>query len=390
MITWRFPMIIIVVLSIVSNAKADVSSRSFALSSSMLDTVIALPSTRQTTIPTAEEIFSKAVKAESTVDYVGKRMVIRWLPFGSIVSEERIIHQAPSTHIMELLTPVDRMGPERGRDKDDKPDNKNIDERNRMRRMPPPPPRELRNPEEVWSEDTQLLLRNYTVDVAFGEPIAGQNTYLLMINPKVDARPRKKVWFDTQHYIILRMEHYDITGKLKALSVYTTIDYDSASVAQQLKQYLEKEQGRGPRRSRPYQSEEISIAEAEKQLGAKLPQPFSYLPVGFQLQSTSMVAFRGNPSIHFRYTDGLTAFSLFVSKVSNESEERQPRPEQEDRFGGVKPKTVVVKNTTISIIDQGHIRILRWEVNNLRFVLIGEELSQEEMVKVAESLISQG
>jgi hypothetical protein len=29
-------------------------------------------------------------------------------------------------------------------------------------------------------------------------------------------------------------------------------------------------------------------------------------------------------------------------------------------------------------------------VNNLRFVLIGEELSQEEMVKVAESLISQG
>jgi hypothetical protein len=361
-------MIIIFVLSIVSNAKADVSSK----------------------LPTAEEIFSKAVKAESTVDYVGKRMVIRWLPFGSIVSEERIIHQAPSTHIMELLTPVDRMGPERGRDKDDKLDNKNIDERNRMRRMPPPPPRELRNPEEVWSEDTQLLLRNYTVDVAFGEPIAGQNTYLLMINPKVDARPRKKVWFDTQHYIILRMEHYDITGKLKALSVYTTIDYDSASVAQQLKQYLEKEQGRGPRRSRPYQSEEISIAEAEKQLGAKLPQPFSYLPVGFQLQSTSMVAFRGNPSIHFRYTDGLTAFSLFVSKVSNESEERQPRPEQEDRFGGVKPKTVVVKNTTISIIDQGHIRILRWEVNNLRFVLIGEELSQEEMVKVAESLISQG
>ncbi|MBM3240229.1 hypothetical protein FJZ31_28430 [Candidatus Poribacteria bacterium] len=375
MITWRFPMIIIFVLSIVSNAKADASSK----------------------LPTAEEIFSKAVKAESTVDYVGKRMVIRWLPFGSIVSEERIIHQAPSTHIMELLTPVDRMGPERGRDKDDKPDNRNIDdlrgtkqtERDRMRRMPPPP-REMRNPEEIWSTDTQLLLRNYTVDVAFSEPIAGQNTYLLMINPKVAARPRKKVWLDAQHYIILRMEHYDITGKLKALSVYTTIDYDSASVARQLKQYSEKEQGRGPDRRRPYQSEEISIAEAEKQLGARLPQPSSYLPVGFQLQSTSMVAFRGNPSIHFRYTDGLTAFSLFASKVSNESEEKPPRPERGDRFGGVKPTTVVVKNTIISIIDQGHIKILRWEVSNLRFVLIGEELSQEEMVKVAEFLISQG
>jgi negative regulator of sigma E activity len=281
------------------------------------------------------------------------------------------------------------MRPERGRDEADKSENKNIDERgerNRMRRMPPPP-REMRNPEDIWREDTQLLLRNYTVDVAFGEPIAGQNTYLLTINPKVDFRPRKKVWLDAQHYIILRMEHYDIDGNLKALSVYTTIDYDSASVAQQLKQYLEKEQGRGPDRRRPYQSEEISIAEAEKQFGVKLPQP-SYLPVGFQLQSTSMVAFRGNPSIHFRYTDGLTALSLFVSKVSDESEERQPRPGRGDKFRDIKPTIVIVKNTPISIIDQGHIRILRWEVNNLRFVLIGEELSQEEMVKVAESLVS--
>jgi len=389
-ITWYFPMIIIVLLSAFNNANADTPP-------------LLGMAARTSTIPTIEEIFSKAMEAESKVDYVGKRIVIRWLPFGSIASEERIIHQAPSTHIMQLLTPLDRMGPERRRDRDDRLKNREFgkrseaenqrmrpfqgerSERNRMRRMLPPP-REMRNPEDIWSEDTQLLLRNYTVDVVQSEPIAGQNTYLLTIKPKVASRPRKKVWLDAQHYIILRMEHYDIAGNLKALSVYTTIDYDSPSVAQQLKQYSEKEQGRGPDRRRPYRSEETSIVEAEKKIGGQLPQP-SYLPVGFQLQSTSMVAFRDNPSIHFRYTDGLTALSLFVSKVSNESEERQRRPERGDRFRGIKPTTVIVKNTPISVIDQGHIRILRWEMSNLRFVLIGEEVSQEEIMKVAESLI---
>ena len=393
-ITWYFPMILIVLLSAFNNANADT-------------TLIFERDTRTTKILTVEEIFSKAMEAESKVDYVGKRIAIRWLPFGSIASEERIIHQAPSTHIMELLTPLDRMGPERRRDRDDRLKNREPgkrseaesqsrkpserpfqgerSERNRMRRMLPPP-REMRNPEDIWSEDTQLLLRNYTVDVVQSEPIAGQNTYLLTINPKVDSRPRKKVWLDAQHYIILRMEHYDIAGNLKALSVYTTIDYDSASVAQQMKQYSDKEQGRGPDRRKPYRSEETSIVEAEKKFGGQLPQP-SYLPVGFQLQSTSMVAFRDNPSVHFRYTDGLTTLSLFVSRVSNENEDRQRRPERGDRFRGIKPIIVIVKNTPISVIDQGHIRILRWEMSNLRFVLICEEVSQEEMVKVAESLI---
>jgi len=247
-------------------------------------------------------------------------------------------------------------------------------------------------------------LRNYTVDVAFGEPIAGQNTYRLTITPKVPSRPRKKVWLDAQHYIILRMEDYDITGKLGLLYVYTTIDYDSASVARQLEQYQKERQDR----RRSYQSEETSFVEAEKQFGAKIPQP-SYLPVGFQLQSTSLLPPRVNlsirgKSIHLRYTDGLIVLSLFVSRVSDESEDKQhqrargdrfrDRRSRGDRFGGGKATTVTVKDTPISVTDHGHIKMLRWETSKqseekkLRFALVGE-LSQEELVKVAESLVSQ-
>ena len=377
-IIWYFPMILIVALPVFNNANADSSPK----------------------LPTAAEVFSKAMEAKSTVDYVGKRIVIRWHSlapsFRAVVAfEERVIHKTPSTHIVELLTPVDRIAP----DKNDRSESRKMSgqkERERMRRMLPPP-REMRELQDIWETDTQLLLRNYTVDVAEGEPIAGQKTYLLLINPKVVSRPKKKVWLDAQHYIILRMEDYDIAGKLNSLSVYTTIDYDSASVAQQLKRYQEeqsqKEQGRDPNRPRPYQSEETSFAEAEKQFGAKLPQP-SHLPTGFQLQSISVMTFRGK-RIHFRYTDGLTVLSLFVSKVGDEREERQPRRARGDRFRGGKPTTVTVKNTPISVIDQGHIRILQWKVGkqgekgNLRFVLMGE-LSQEELVKVAESLVSQG
>lgn len=367
-ITWCFSMIIIVVLSVVSNANADSDIK----------------------LPTAVEIFSKAVEAESTVDYVGKQIIIRWHPFGSIAVEERVIHQVPSTHIIELLIPID-MG--------------DRNERNRMRRMlPPPTPRKL---QDIWETDNQLLLRNYTVDVALDEPIAGKSTYLLSINPKVVSRPKKKVWLDAQYYIILRMENYDIKGKLSSLIVYTTIDYDRTSVAQKLKRYQEeqseREQERESNRARPYRSEETSFAEAEKQFGGKLPQP-SYLPAGFQLQSISVMTFRGK-RIHFQYTDGLTALSLFVSKANAERQDRQNRRPPDDsfrdrrgrgnRFRGGKPTTITVKNIPIFVINQGQFRILRWELNKqseqekLHFVLIGE-LSQEEMLKMAETLVSQG
>jgi len=371
-VTWCFFMVIIVVLSAVISANADSSDK----------------------FPTTAEIFSKAMESESTVDYVGRQIVILWHHPRGIAFEERVMHQASSTHLTELLTPAEMLPP-----------------RDRLRRMlPSPPPRKL---QDIWETDIQLLLRNYTVDVAEGEPIAGQSTYLLQINPKVASRPKKKVWLDAQHYIILRMEDYDITEKLNSLSVYTTIDYDSASVAKQLKHYQEKqsrqERKREPNRPRPYQSEEVSFAEAEKEFGAKLPQP-SHLPIGFQLQSISVMTFRGK-RIHFRYTDGLTVFSLFVSKISDESEEKRqermrggkpgdrrgrPVPPKTggDRFRRDKPTTVTVKNIPISVIARGHIRILQWKVSRqgedegLRCFMFGE-LEQEEMLKVAESLISQ-
>jgi len=363
-VTWYFPMIIIFVLLVASSAKVVDSS---------------------TQLPNASEIFNKAIEAESTVDYVGKKIVILWHPPRSSAFEERVIHQAPSTNVIEVLMPTEMSSP-----------------RDRPRRMlPSPPPRKL---QDIWETDTQLLLRNYTVDIAEGETIAGQNTYLLQINPKVVSRPKKKVWVDTQNYIILRMEDYDIAEKLNSLSVYTTIDYDSTSVAKQLKHYQEKQAEKEPKketnRPRPYQSEEVSFAEAEKQFGAKLPQP-SHLPDGFQLQSISVMTFRGK-RVHFRYTDGLTVFSLFISKVGDEEKERRRREvEREgqenrrgrgDRFGRNKPKTVMFKDVPIFINDQGHIRILQWKMNEqseqegLRFALIGE-LSQEEMMKVVESLI---
>ncbi len=384
-IIWCFLVIIIVVSLATNNTNAGVTSE----------------------FPTAAEVLSKAVEATSTVDYVGKQMVIVWHSSKTIAFEERLIHQVPSTHITELLTPIDRIASERAGDKgrSRRGEMSNRGGRDRRRGMLPPPP-EMRKLQNIWKTDTQLLLRNYTVDVTFGEPIAGGKTYLLTINPKVASRPRKKVWLDVQHYIILRMEHYNIDGKLNSLSVCTTINYDSTAVALQLEEYQKRlsEKGRRPSSNgrRPYQSEEINFAEAEKQLGAKLPQP-SYLPAGFQLQSTSAMTFRGK-RIHFRYTDGLTALSLFVSKVSDEREDKRHRNMRGDRtkdrrarggrFRGAKPTTITVKNTPISIIEQGHTRILQWEMGkqskgrNLRFALIGE-LSQEELVKVAESLVSQ-
>jgi hypothetical protein len=362
-IAWHFLVIIIVTFSLVLNANVGSATK----------------------VPTVEEILSQAMAAESTVDYVGKQIVILWHHPRNIVFEERVIHQSPATHLIELLAPADISPP-----------------RDRQRRMlPPPPPQKL---QDLWETDTQLLLRNYTIDVSEGEPVAGQSTYLLKINPKFAARPQKKVWLDAQYYTILRLENYDIIEQMSFLSVYTTIDYDSASVAKHLELYLkkqaEKELEGVPNRPRPYQHETVSFAEAEKQFGAQLPQP-SNLPLGFQLQGISVMTYRGK-GVHFKYTDGLAVLSLFVSKADDEEEERRRRDVEEERRGDGRdrgdrfrdrPKTITIKNIPIAVIVRRNTKILQWKMNNqgdesLRFFLIGE-LSQDELLKLAESLISQ-
>lgn len=328
--------------------------------------------------PTESELFSKVEGARSTVDSVGKRIVIFWRPSGITAFEELVIHQAPSTHLTELLTPTDRERSRR-RDRSDGKSEKRRGNREGlrpMRRIGPPPPDFI---------EPQFLSKSYKVEIAPGEQIAGQNTYLVTISPKVAERPRKKLWFDAQHYITLRMEHYDIMGKLAGISVYTTICYDSMAVTQQLEQYQNRNRSQEQMEGKPHR-EELSLAEAEKTFGERLPQP-SYLPIGFQLRSISMMDFRDNLSVHFRYTDGLVQLSLFVSK-SNERDDRPHRRLQDDRRSN-KKRTVVVKGIPIAVIDPGHVRILDWKTSreyNLRLVMISG-LSLKEMVKVAESLI---
>lgn len=344
-------------------------------------------------VPTVSEIFSKTAEAKSKVDYVGKRIVIIWnSPRGDIAFEERVIHKTPSTHIVDFLLPEDIMSPKNRKDRvSERQGNNERGKRRDFRRRRMPPPHELQKLRDIWRKNTQLLLRNYVINVEHGELIAGQKTYLLTINPKVASRPRSKVWLDSQNYTILRMEHYDITGKIDFLSVYTTIDYNTESIERQLKQYQKESQPEKERdKHRPYHIEELSLKEAEEKLEVQIPQP-SHLPKGFELQSISMVIYHDNPSVHFRYTDGLSDFSFFVSKVIDEKRER-PERRPPNRFRN-RHKTVTVKNTQISTMDSGHIRILNWIMKNqsgkmMRLVLISE-LSQKELIEIAKSLISQ-
>jgi len=342
-------------------------------------------------IPTVSEILNRTVEAKTKVDYVGKRIVIIWQPYGSMGLEERVIHKSPSTRFIEVILPKGPKKPDSRKDRppDDSEGARLSDrkERNRRRRYPPPP-HEIHKLQDIWRENTQLLLQNYSIDVEIGEPIAGQKTYLLTINPKVDSRPRNKIWLDAQNYVILRVEHYDIDGEIHSLSVYTTIDYRSKLVEQELRKYQKKEDEKNGSPPPPRYSEKVTLSEAEEKLGAPILQP-SYLPAGFELQKIALVTFHENFSIHLRYSDGLSDFSLFMSKIDKEPDERPRRPPRDRR----EFKTVNVEGVSISIMDRDNFRILHWQTENqndkkMQFVLIGE-LGEEELLKLASSLIYQ-
>ena len=374
-----------------------------------------LPAHVRAEVPKAEKIFQKLLHSFQTVDFIGKRVFMSYVPpEGNPVLEEQVIRKAPDKQRIEVISPPEMSGtimvisgkePNdfvmiRGRERRDTSGDRNRD------RPPPPPPtgnapddrsRARHQPfmipmtreiGEFPTENVQLLFKNYNVRALEGGRVAGRRTYLLEIDPKLAGKPSRKVWTDAEVGVVLKMEHYDFRKRLRWLFAYDEINFKPGIDESVFRLQEGTQEGKEPPRPPRWDREELwnpdkgepDLGNIRKraQLSVVLPDQ---IPAGFVLRSIYAVKFGNRKNVHLRYTDGLTILSVFQS--SSEDEKREDRPPLE--HGSI--EKINIGGVECEVISGGPMSILRWSSGGVYSTLIGE-LDPKEMAKIASSFIS--
>ncbi len=326
--------------------------------------------------PESLKILKRIMNAEENVAYVGTRMIVMNTSRGTIAREETVIHQPPDIHAVVVLPILEdgrsrRLGnqeshrdSERNR-REGRRDNRRGDRRRfslNWKRMA-----------SLSQKEVELLAQNYTFDLVPADPIAGQETDLVTVSPQYEARPTKHLYLARDTGVILRIEDFAPDGKLRFMSVYTQISFEEEAVAQKLVEWNRNEKSPAERRRR--RSQPITLDEAKTVLGDKLIEP-TYLPPGFQLLETRYFKHRSE-TVYLRYTDGMLTFTLFESK------RKQGNSRNGERKG---TEHLQIQGTETRHEKRGPTHILQWSISDLNFTVMGE-LHQDELIKVAESLI---
>ena len=326
--------------------------------------------------PESLKILKRIMNAEDKVAYVGTRMIIMNTSRGTITREEAVIHQPPEIHAVTVLPILeDGLSLKRGDQELHKGSERNRragrrdEKRGDRRRFS----LDRKRMTTLSQKEVELLAQNYTFDSGPADPIAGQETDLVTVSPRFEARPTKRLYLARDTGVILRIEDFDADGNLRFMSVYTQISFEGEAIAQKLVEWHRNE--KSPPEKRRRRSQPITLDEAKTVLGDKLIEP-TYLPPGFQLLETRYFKHRSD-TVYLRYTDGMLTFTVFESKSKQERN-------RADKREGV--QHIQIQGTSARHEKRGPIHILQWSVSDLNFTVMGE-LHRDELIKVAESLI---
>lgn len=326
--------------------------------------------------PESLEILKRIMNAEEQVAYIGTRMTVTNTSRGTAAREEVVIHQPPEIHAVTVLSilqngrslKLGREGPHKGSERTQR-DARRDDRRGNRRRFS----LDRKRMGTLSQKEVKLLVQNYKFNSTPADPIAGQKIDLVTISPRFEARPTKHLYLARDTGVILRIEDFDPDGNLRFMSVYTQISFEEDTIEQKLAEWRRDEKSPIERRRRRSQS--ITLDEAKTVLEDKLIEP-TYLPPGFQLLETRYFEHRSK-TVYLRYTDGMLTFTVFESK------NKQERSRAGKREG---VQHIQIQETTARHEKRGPTHILQWSISDLNFTVMGE-LHQDELIKVAESLI---
>jgi outer membrane lipoprotein-sorting protein len=255
-----------------------------------------------TTVPTPAALLD-AVLAPASIPYTGQVVAIQWFGKQTKAEEMRVFASPPGRVRREFLLPdgtVDRVSISDGESESVHLIRQNkLVVGNAVRSYDKVLPVELEH---------EVLLSNYTVESSTGDPVAGRTTWCLSLRPRTPGKPWEVLWIDRETHVILRTKRFlprrPFASESQFISFETKTSLDEST--------FDVEDSSSAIESRNLAPAFLTLDQLNRATGASAGLP-DRLAGGFVFESADVFNVGRSIIRHARYTDGLTALSLFLT-----------------------------------------------------------------------------
>jgi len=226
-------------------------------------------------------------------------------------------------------------------------------------------------------EEMDLLLSNYEVREAGSERIAGLECRVLEIwsRPGASEASRKirRLCVEAESGLVLLKVSFDAAGE--RMSSVRFLRLELAPKLSERTFVFRPPSGVEIRENR-LRPDYMRLEEAAAATALR-PRPPTWLPSGFLFESVNLLAYRGTTILHYRYSDGIDALSVFQA----------PRGTRL-KFPGDGPRPFAVGSVRGELALGSGGKTLTWSAGD-RFVIVGR-VPAESLRRIAESVPETG
>jgi len=316
---------------------------------------------------TAKDVLLAGTR-QPTASFQGRRIVVNWYGDESHAQEIMVYYRTPGLWRQEILSPageVEKVVYQRGGQEWIH----DVKEGTLIHRSPA----SLQPGKFDSLQLSRLLLQNYTPRLkGRKELLSGLPCQMLELVPKHPGGPIRALWIDPGRGIVLKTKQMTAGGTVVSETSFTELDLEA----------VPDEKMFAPPEVSPEQMVEDTPREPvdgpqELEVRGFDDLPWrTTLPHGFSLDQVTLVPLGDDNALHFRYVDGLSVLSFFVS----------PRPIDEDGGSG-SVEEVGHDDPTFSFASSVG-NILTWEQSEFHCLLIGD-LESAALKKIRETLIDE-
>jgi len=161
-----------------------------------------------------------------------------------------------------------------------------------------------------------ILSRNYDLNVAAGDPVAGRRTWCLTIRSKSDGVEMEKAWVDRETWLVLALERWNAGRNVLYRTTFESVDYP--------REFDPGTFDTGGFRSRPKRGRGVSVVrdEERREEFCRLFRSLEF-PPGLSLVGCRLLSRRQWVIVHLSLSDGLRHLSIFARR-SGGKKKRKP------------------------------------------------------------------
>ena len=216
----------------------------------------------------------------------------------------------------------------------------------------------------------ELMAKNYEPKVTGEATVAGRSCWTVELRALREGAPSRTLCVDGRRGIVLETRTRRPDGSTAFAMRYESIDFPAQ--ADPAASGFHPPEGTQVVESR-MKPEFMGLEEVRREGGAD-PRLPGRLPAGYVFESADVLATKRGGILHIRFSDGITALSLFQCPKGARL-----------ALGGTPSRTMKLSSGRARLLYKDDDAVLEWHKDGLRFILVGR-LTPERLRQVAESV----